>query len=59
MRSTLFFLKVGLKKYGVNGIALNYGAKKLELIWKDHPDIPGIKINIGPFIDYALSLKNL
>ena len=30
------------------------GYAELRPIWKDHPSIPGLKINIGDFIQLAL-----
>lgn len=47
-------------RYALNGIARGErNMKRLQLkeirpIWRDNPDIPGTKINIGPLIDRAL-----
>ena len=33
------------------------GAKpELDPIWREHPDIPGVKVNVSPMIVYALAL---
>jgi hypothetical protein len=45
--------------YGVNGIAVADPANaKVETIWAHNPNIPGLRINIGPIIDRGLSLAN-
>lgn len=50
----------GGKTYALNGIACGHAKKRgwLEVrpIWKDNPEIPGTKINIGPLIDRGLAL---
>jgi Protein of unknown function (DUF2511) len=49
--------------YWVNGTAGDYGAddqgwKDIRPIWANDPDIPGLKISIGPLIDDGLALCN-
>jgi hypothetical protein len=47
----------GGNTYWVNGIAK--AAQRyadLDEIWRDNPDIPGTKVNIGPLIDRGLAL---
>lgn len=39
-----------------SGHAASYGAEPdIMPIWRDNPDIPGTKVNIGPLIQHALS----
>ncbi len=41
----------------LNGIAKDVdGVLSTETVWKDHPSIEGMKVNIGPFIDLANKL---
>jgi len=40
--------------YGVNGTATGNGYAQIDPIWRDHPDIEGLKVNIGPITDAAL-----
>jgi hypothetical protein len=61
---------VGAEEYGKRVVviadremyALNGTAKSADLwpdfdiIWRDHPSIPGLKVDIGPMIDRGLSL---
>jgi Protein of unknown function (DUF2511) len=42
--------------YAVNGTAGGQGFAEIELIWRDDPDNPGLKVNIGPVIDRGLAL---
>lgn len=44
--------------YAVNGTALTVepDLPKIDAIWKNDPDVPGTRINIGPVIDKGLSL---
>jgi hypothetical protein len=42
--------------YAVNGTAKANGTPGIEPIWADDPDLPGVKINIGPLIDRGLEL---
>ena len=44
------------KTYALNGVAIRHGYPRIDPIWRDHPDIPGLKVNIGPLLDLALSL---
>jgi hypothetical protein len=50
----------GGKTYALNGIARGQakqrGWKEIDPIWKDNPEIPGAKINIGPLITLGLTL---
>ena len=41
-------------EYQLNGVAKMKGYKSIDPIWRTNPEIPGTKINIGPFIDLAL-----
>lgn len=43
-------------EYGVNGVALSQGYPPIDPIWKDNPELAGLKISIGPLIDRGLSL---
>ena len=41
----------------LNGVAQSVeGVLSTETIWKDDPNMPGLKVNIGPFIDLANQL---
>jgi hypothetical protein len=43
--------------YAVNGTAQTLSvAPDIDPIWKDDPDVPGAKINIGELIDRGLAL---
>lgn len=42
--------------YGLNGAATSHGYKPIDPIWAPNPDIPGLKANVGPIINQALSL---
>ncbi len=45
------------KKYAINGTAQStYPA--VDPIWRDNPDLPGTKINIGPLIERGTELCN-
>lgn len=45
--------------YAVNGTAKSTGQfEEIEAIWKDNPEIPGTKVNIGPMLEKGLSLCN-
>lgn len=48
------------KIYAVNGTASGHakknGWRQIDEIWKDNPEISGLKINIGPLIDRGLAL---
>lgn len=43
-------------EYGVNGVAVGQGYPPIDPIWKDDPELAGLKISIGPLIDRGLSL---
>jgi len=50
-------LRSGERIYGINGIAQNSGNfAPIESIWKDNPQIPGAKMNIGDVIDRGLKI---
>ena len=51
--NSAIFRTSGGVKYQLNGVAKSKGYNLLKYIWKDDPDLPGAKINIGPFIDLA------
>jgi len=42
--------------YQLNGMASSRGYTSINPIWRDSPDIPGAKVNIGPLISAALAL---
>lgn len=44
------------KTYGLNGISFGHGYPRIHPIWRDNPRIPGSKVNIGPLIQFGLSL---
>ena len=48
----------GSKVYSINGTADAFASQRgyqdVKPIWKDHPTIPGLKINIGPIIEIGL-----
>ena len=46
--------RYGGKTYALNGYAQSRGYMNLRPIWRDNPDIPGTKIDIGPMIKLAL-----
>ncbi len=52
--------KAAGETYAVNGIALSRakkrGWKKIDEIWKDNPDVPGLKMDLTPIIEKGLSL---
>jgi hypothetical protein len=44
------------KTYGLNGVAKASGRYlPLEDVWRNNPNIPGLKVNIGPMIQRALT----
>lgn len=44
-------------EYALNGIARSYtDAEDVDPIWKDDPDMDGLKVDIGPLIDFGLTL---
>lgn len=56
----LVTLSSGGKTYALNGIASGQAKKRgfldIYTIWRDHPKLPGLKVNIGPLIERALAL---
>ena len=40
--------------YQLNGTASHMGYQPVNPIWRDNPEINGLKIDIGPMIDLAL-----
>jgi Protein of unknown function (DUF2511) len=44
-------------RYAVNGIAAGQDLPKINPIWRDDPDLAGLKVNIGPIIDRGLKLS--
>lgn len=44
----------GGKTYALNGYATSRGYTNIRPIWRDNPDFPGAKIDIGPMIKLAL-----
>lgn len=47
-------LRTGGATYGLNGLAKSRGFTDVRTIWRDDPNIPGLKVSIGPMIDLAL-----
>lgn len=52
-RSAVF--RAEMREYGLNGVALSNGYNPIDPIWRNHPEIPGAKINIGRMIQIACS----
>lgn len=50
------FTDPGGDEYGLNGVALSQGYPPIDPIWKNDPDLAGLKISIGALIDRGLSL---
>ncbi len=51
------YFKANGQEYAINGAAKQIGAfRPTEEIWRDNPEIPGTKINIGPIISRGLEL---
>jgi hypothetical protein len=48
--------EAGGTTFAVNGIAAGQDFADIEPIWRDDPESPGLKINIGPVIDRGLDL---
>jgi hypothetical protein len=46
----------GGSTYALNGTAKSWGYAAIEPIWLFRPDVPELRINIGPAIDAALAL---
>lgn len=46
--------KANGKTYVLNGFADAKGYTDLEPIWRENPDVPGTRINLGDFITLAL-----
>lgn len=44
----------GERSYQLNGVARSRGYAPIDPIWRDNPDIPGIKVSVGNMIDLAL-----
>jgi hypothetical protein len=43
-------------EYAVNGTAKGKGYQAVDPIWRDDPELAGLKVPIGPLIDRGLSL---
>ena len=41
------------RTYALNGLARSK-YPEIDPIWRAHPELPGLKVNIGPMIDLAL-----
>ena len=52
-KSAIFETESG-HKFQLNGIAQMNGYKLINPIWRNNPEIPETKVNIGPFIKLAL-----
>jgi hypothetical protein len=46
------------QEYQLNGIAIAQGYQPIDPIWKNNPENPSIKIDIGVLIDVGLILKH-
>lgn len=46
--------KTGGRSYQLNGFARSRGYAPIDPIWRENPEIPGTKVNIGRMIDLAL-----
>lgn len=44
-----------MTEYGLNGVATSRGYHSIDPIWRNNPEIPGTKINIGGMIQLACS----
>lgn len=44
------------ESYAVNGTAQALGYKQIDEIWRDDPEIAGLKVNIGPIIERGLKI---
>lgn len=44
-----------MTEYGLNGVATSRGYHSIDPIWRNNPEIPGAKINIGGMIQLACS----
>lgn len=44
------------KVYAVNGLAKQSGLPEIDAIWKDDPDAPGLKLDIGELLQAGLDL---
>lgn len=54
--SVVVFRTVDREVYALNGLAEAQGHSELRPIWKDNPNIPGLKISIGELISDGLKL---
>lgn len=50
--SAIFRTRLGT--HGLNGLAKSRGVPDVRPIWRDDPNNPGLKVNIGAMIDLAL-----
>ncbi|GEN28975.1 hypothetical protein HVA01_26210 [Halovibrio variabilis] len=46
--------KTGGTSYQLNGFARSSGYAPIDPIWRENPEIPGVRVNIGSMIDLAL-----
>lgn len=46
--------KTGGRSYQLNGFARSRGYAPIDPIWRENPEIPGTKVNIGTMINLAL-----
>lgn len=45
------------QEYQLNGVATAQGYQAIDPIWRNNPDNPSMKVNIGVLIDVGLKLK--
>ena len=63
-RHSVVWVKVNRTKYGVNGTSYSllrrhgFTVHQIEQIWRPHPEIEGLRVNIGPLIEDGLNLEN-
>ncbi|MGR3709818.1 MAG: DUF2511 domain-containing protein, partial [Alterinioella nitratireducens] len=46
----------GGETYALNGTAQSRGHQRIDPIWLDNPELPGLKISVSPMIDMGLDL---
>ena len=49
------FIKGDINAYGLTGFSATSIGRGIDDIWKDNPEFEGLKIDISPFIELALS----
>ena len=49
----LIFVTKDGKRYGLNRTALNRGVPRINPIWRQSPEVPGLRLAIDPLMDRA------